>query len=412
MSSTSPGPRPRLGGSPEPLRGSAVPIPIESGRHRGAREATSGVWAQGDLRLPPKIEEKLQLAVRQFGLELELTEVGVSDDTVRFHRVRASASSVALVYLDESRPDSQYPGWYVSSLCVRICAASNLDGFDKPVIIFVAPNDSILAHWRTEAEECGKVGIARDIKFARIGSVGEWEQSAERVTRFAREWTTILRSGAARPAPFDEVDRFVAAGAPGATPVKTKPDGLGIQQFFVFVASPNDLEEERKMLCESVKQFNTTFGWRLRVQFDPLTWENFSSAGQGEPEGLIIQQVLEKHKEQLVLVVCLFANRFGTPTPAFQSGTEAEFDWAVNARKANTWPEVKLFFKESAFDVSTKTIEELEQYSMVRKFKDRVNREKSCLFKTFTAERYREVVENDLQGWLMEQAERLASSRR
>jgi hypothetical protein len=242
--------------------------------------------------------------------------------------------------------------------------------------------------------------------------VGEWEQSAERVTRFAREWTTILRSGAARPAPFDEVDRFVAAGAPGATPVKTKPDGLGIQQFFVFVASPNDLEEERKMLCESVKQFNTTFGWRLRVQFDPLTWENFSSAGQGEPEGLIIQQVLEKHKEQLVLVVCLFANRFGTPTPAFQSGTEAEFDWAVNARKANTWPEVKLFFKESAFDVSTKTIEELEQYSMVRKFKDRVNREKSCLFKTFTAERYREVVENDLQGWLMEQAERLASSRR
>ena len=281
MSSTSPGPRPRTGASPEPVR-SAAPIPFESGRARlrassgraphPSVEATDvepatgpGASTPGDLRLPAKIFDKLQLAVRQFGLELEPTEVGVDDDTVRFHRIRANAASVALLYLDETRDDARNPKWYVSSLCVRICAAAGVDGFDKPVIIFVSPSDAIVWHWRTEAEECGKVGIAREIKFARIGSVVEWEQSTDRVTRFAREWTAMLRSGAARPAPFDEVDRFVASATP---PVKTTlPASHRLRRVYAFVASPNDLEDERKMLRQSFEQFSRNIASRYGIEY-------------------------------------------------------------------------------------------------------------------------------------------------
>ena len=425
MSSTSPGPRPRIGASPEPVR-SAAPIPFESGRTRmrapfgrvphPSVEATDvepatapGSFTTGDLRLPPKIFDKLQLAVRQFGLELEPTEVGVDDDTVRFHRIRANAASVALLYLDESRDDARNPKWYVSSLCVRICAAAGVDGFDKPVIIFVSPTEGIVWHWRTEAEECGKVGIAREIKFARIGSVVEWEQSTDRVTRFAREWTAILRSGAARPAPFNEVDGFVVASEV-PPPVKTNPTGIQIQRFYAFVASPNDLEDERKLLRQSFDQFNRNIGSLYGIEYHLLEWEAFSNAGQGEPEDLIIKQVLEQYKEALVLVICLFANRYGTPTPTHASGTEAEFEWAINAQKQNTWPEVKLFFKESPFDVTTRPTEEVEQYTRVRQFRDRIYREKANLFKAFKTDTYRDIVENDVESWLFKQIPRLASS--
>src|SRR4051812_4767308 len=119
-----PGQRPRTSPPPEQNREKTTPFPIDSVRRSDYREgrglgrtvvelpiqrasADPTPVRPGDLCLPAKMVECLQDPVRKLGLELDTTpaEVDVGEGRVRFYRIRAASSYVALLYFDESRPD-------------------------------------------------------------------------------------------------------------------------------------------------------------------------------------------------------------------------------------------------------------------------------------------------------------------
>jgi hypothetical protein len=107
----------------------------------------------------------------------------------------------------------------------------------------------------------------------------------------------------------------------------------------VFLASPNDVVEERAIAEEIVADLNKTIGRRLAWQVDLYKWED-SSPGYGRPQAKINDAV-----DGCQLFIGLLHERWGQPTGIFSSGFEEEYERARTRRKTEGEPEIWLFFK-------------------------------------------------------------------
>ena len=104
------------------------------------------------------------------------------------------------------------------------------------------------------------------------------------------------------------------------------------REFHVFLASPGDVTEERDQARAYFDHLNRTAAARWNTRFQVVDWENFASAGLGRPQQLITEQTLERFRPSLALVIVIMAQRFGSPSGEFTSGTEEEVRWALRAR--------------------------------------------------------------------------------
>src|SRR5919112_65961 len=93
-----------------------------------------------------------------------------------------------------------------------------------------------------------------------------------------------------------------------------------IKHYRVFLASPGDVNEERKLVRQFFERYNRTVAQLWGVHFDVVDWENYATIGLGRPQELITQQTLERFRDSLVLVVGIMAQRFGSPTGRAESG--------------------------------------------------------------------------------------------
>src|SRR5215472_4632280 len=125
-------------------------------------------------------------------------------------------------------------------------------------------------------------------------------------------------------------------------------DPRRVRTYHVFLASPGDVEEERNAVRDFFDRYNRTSAAPRGLRFEVVDWENYSSAGVGRPQELITRQTLERFRSSLALVVGVMAQRFGSPSGTHESGTEEEFEWAVDSWRATGFPEVKWFFREIA----------------------------------------------------------------
>ena len=108
--------------------------------------------------------------------------------------------------------------------------------------------------------------------------------------------------------------------------------------FRVFLASPSDLEAERKKAKEIVDRLNRiirTFNWTVEL----LVWED-RFFGIGRPQSQINDDV-----DVCDLFVGIIWRRWGSPSGEFQSGFEEEFERAIRRRKQSKSPEIWLYFK-------------------------------------------------------------------
>lgn len=93
----------------------------------------------------------------------------------------------------------------------------------------------------------------------------------------------------------------------------------------IFVASPSDLGEERKLLEGVVQELNLTWPQQLGVALELIKWETHAFPGAGtDPQDVINHQLTQDYD---ILLVMLWS-RIGTPTPRSQSGTLEEFESA------------------------------------------------------------------------------------
>jgi hypothetical protein len=176
--------------------------------------------------------------------------------------------------------------------------------------------------------------------------------------------------------------------------------------YHVFLASPGDVNEERQHVRQFFERYNRHHARLWNVRFEVVDWENYSAIGVGRPQELITQQTLEKYKDSLALVVGIMGQRFGMPTGEAESGTEEEFNWALESNLDSGWPEIKWFFRKVEQFVAPadpKAITKaLKQWKKVNAFRERLQKnDPPIYYREYPGPSgFRDVLENDLNLWL------------
>jgi energy-coupling factor transporter ATP-binding protein EcfA2 len=179
-----------------------------------------------------------------------------------------------------------------------------------------------------------------------------------------------------------------------------------IDEYHIFLASPGDMDAERREVRRFFEEYNRYTAAKLNLQFTVVDWENYSSFGVGRPQELITAQTLEKFRDSLTLVIGLMGQRFGSPSGTHESGTEEEFEWALKAHLQTGFPEIKWFFRDlKTFQSSgepQQIQDALDQWKKVLAFRARLDNGTPRLFYgTFTdTVNFLEVLRRDLYGWL------------
>ena len=145
----------------------------------------------------------------------------------------------------------------------------------------------------------------------------------------------------------------------------------------VFLASPGDLEGERRKAKSVVDEFNKLWADRLGYHVELVGWED-TVGGYGRPQELINQDL-----ERCELFIGMMFKRWGTPpggSGAYTSGFEEEYETSIERRRNTGKPEVNILFKAIDPDAARDAGPEL---SKVIAFKEKIKTEKILLYEEF-----------------------------
>jgi hypothetical protein len=190
-----------------------------------------------------------------------------------------------------------------------------------------------------------------------------------------------------------------------------KPSPNPLSQYHVFLASPGDVGAERQCVRRFFDEYNRHTAHIWRARFEVVDWENYATIGVGRPQELITQQTLEKYRKSLALVIGIMGQRFGSPTGKAESGTEEEFNWAMESHEASGVPEIKWFFRtvdklDGLPADPAEAIKALEQWQKVLSFRKRMQDLNNPVFYAEypSSAGFAEVFERDLNQWLADPA--------
>jgi len=189
-----------------------------------------------------------------------------------------------------------------------------------------------------------------------------------------------------------------------------KPTPNPLSQYHVFLASPGDVGAERQYVRKFFDEYNRHTAHIWRARFEVVDWENYATIGVGRPQELITGQTLEKYRESLALVIGIMGQRFGSPTGKAESGTEEEFNWAMESHKTSGFPEIKWFFRKvEKLELPSDPDEAdaaLDQWKKVRAFRKRMQDMNNPVFygEYPSSAGFAEVFERDLNRWLADPA--------
>jgi len=167
----------------------------------------------------------------------------------------------------------------------------------------------------------------------------------------------------------------------------------------VFIASPGGLTDERRAFRDTIQEFNDADGMARQVIFQAVGWED-TLGGIGRPQSIINEDV--RSSDYFVL---LLWNRWGTrpekDASRYTSGTEEEFNVALECHKLRTMRQVVIMFK--AVDPEQLS-DPGPQLRSVLDFRERIERDKEHLFHTFdTLESFRKLIHRYLASWLRDE---------
>lgn len=119
----------------------------------------------------------------------------------------------------------------------------------------------------------------------------------------------------------------------------------------VFVASPDDVTEERRILESVIAETNKIWSSNLGITFELVKWEtdvypSFSS----DPQAVINEQIGEEYD----VFIGIFWGRLGSATPRAKSGSVEEFERALSRHRSSggRFPKVMLYFKDAPISPS------------------------------------------------------------
>ena len=136
----------------------------------------------------------------------------------------------------------------------------------------------------------------------------------------------------------------------------------------VFIASPNDVSKERKYAVEAVRNVSSRLASVFGVVLTPITWEEFAPVSSGESLNPQFN-ILKKIKSRSIFIGLLY-KRYGTIIPEMGdiSGTESEFNHALNHRKN---VQILTYFRDTK-NLSGLGTNEAYQLASLNKLKDKL----------------------------------------
>lgn len=152
----------------------------------------------------------------------------------------------------------------------------------------------------------------------------------------------------------------------------------GTRRFVkVFLGSPGDLADERKIAKEIVEDFNSQLADALGYQVELVGWED-TLPGVGRP-----QAIINRDLDGCDLFVGMLWKRWGTPpgTEPYTSGFEEEFKRSMERNEREGRPDITLLLK----DLDPASLNDPgDHLKRVLAFKEQIFAEKKLLAGTFS----------------------------
>ena len=137
----------------------------------------------------------------------------------------------------------------------------------------------------------------------------------------------------------------------------------------VFVASPDDVAEERNTLAKLLADINDVLAYltpEKGLSLELVRYETHSYPDIGAPQEVINREIPVDYD----IFVGIMWKRAGTPTATALSGTIEEFNRACERRKQGSLPRIMFYFCDQPIPVPTAT--ELQQLAEVVKFRSQL----------------------------------------
>lgn len=168
-----------------------------------------------------------------------------------------------------------------------------------------------------------------------------------------------------------------------------------IRLLKIFLASPSDVNKERKYVLEVVGEINKTVAIAKNI-----TLQVFSSdttfPGYGQDGQAVLNKQLGTMKEYDLFLGIMWS-RIGTPTSRAVSGTAEEYERAVRAYSCYQKPQIWFYFRELKAKLDTR--EKLQQADGVIKFRNKVQR-KALVHEYKTPSNFRDRFRQAMLLWL------------
>ena len=156
----------------------------------------------------------------------------------------------------------------------------------------------------------------------------------------------------------------------------------------LLLSSPGDVIGERHRFEHSVFRFNQNAVEQQGIFIKIIRWEDMAPQIGPSPQNVINSQI-----GNYEMFTGIMWNRFGTPTDIASSGTEEEFQAALDSWKNIRKPWITFYFCDRPVNFTRK--EQLEQKEKVINF--RTNIEEMGIFKSYTdLDQFEDLVYRDL----------------
>ena len=141
--------------------------------------------------------------------------------------------------------------------------------------------------------------------------------------------------------------------------------------YTCFISSPGDCNAERETIEKALDKINKGFAKHFGMNFKSFMWENDVLPDMGKNGQETIDEHIEKSNYDIFVGV--MKNRFGHPTNKAGSGTEHEFNDALERKRnsLNSTPKIIFYFGKDEVDIDHPNIEEIiTQRKKVNSFKN------------------------------------------
>jgi TIR domain len=151
-----------------------------------------------------------------------------------------------------------------------------------------------------------------------------------------------------------------------------------VRRLRIFVASPGDVDDERKRLAHVVEDLRIHVATAHGLDLELVRWETHMRPGAGDDAQAVITPQIGPYD----LFIGILWNRFGTPTKRAGPGTREEFDQAYDRwQKDPSNLEIWVYFSQQPYTFTS--AQELEQRAKVLAFKQELQKEKGLLVWTY-----------------------------